>query len=605
MKQKIAMILLLLSLIIASVVPTVSAQEANVCSMGAGEQVATAFVNDLGYDITSHWVDFECQEGEGSLIAAGETYPAGTYDGHEFIFRDANGEFLGWYLSSTADNEQEVLVSSRFGQTPEWMNESIIDSEPEIIEEPETTVQTIITLIPIDESILPTEACSAGEGIEVNLLRIWNDTGTDNEIYLYWLNEECQEEELYLYLDDHHYRFDVAYAGDDLVFRNVDGELLGYYQVGTEDSEQWVNLTDLINVEVTIIGGGSPVQSNDAYQSFISETINPQRAAAGKSDLGISSTLQAFAVNVVENVDPTTLPFLESYDDVNVYDAITPDYTQALVEELGLEGQISAVLLHNPNGLTHEQIIDVLSVSTSYEGWTDGEIESFAVYGSGDVFVLIASDQTGAVAEDDEEWATFEYEEPATTNTVVSTFDRAGDMTYRFEAQKDMLYVILYQSDEYDTYLYLDGPDGVEIASNDDSAGNLNSLIVFTAPENGTYTARLDSFEPGASGEYTVSLAQPDAEIRGAVAVNGPVTVDFDVVEGTGYILSLNSDEFDTFLKVLNTNGAEVAFNDDFGGSTNSFVFFVAPETATYSVVVDSYASSSAGRFSLLTGSFE
>jgi hypothetical protein len=605
MKQRIVLVYLLLSLVFMSVIPVVSAQD-NACSQGTGQQINTAFVNDLGYDITSHWIDFECQEGEGSFIAAGETFTATTYDGHEFIYRNTAGDLIGWYLGSTDDNGQDILISTRLGQVPEWTDEeAIIGDEPEIIEEPESTVETIITLVPIDDSILPTADCSADDGQEVNSVNFWNDTGTDNEIYLYWLNWDCvTEEELYVYPDDHYYEFYTTYVGHEFVFRNADGELLAYHKIVAEDQDAWYPLSEMITVEVTTIGGGTAPQSEEDYQSFISDAVNPLRAEVNKPNININSTLRDYAVNIAENTDPTAQPLLETFGAVSVYDVTTPEFARELAQELGLEGQLSAVLAHNPDGLTHEQIIDILEITIAYEGWTNGELESFALYHSGDVFVLVTSDVV------EEEWATFEYEEPSTqseniTETVVNAFDRAGDMTYTFEAKEGEFYALLYQSDEYDTYLYLDDPNGAEYLYNDDGAGNRNSLIVFTAPISGTYTARLDSFQAGASGEYSFGIAQPDSVVNGHIIPDGPLTIPMDVEEGKYYVVWATSTEVDTQLTITTEAGEGVASNDDFNGETNSFVFFMAHETGVFNYTVNSFNNAGTGSVKLYTGSFE
>ena len=593
-RRTIGLYLFLLSIVTASFLPFASAQEAFTCSTsGTDAEISTSFYNNLGFDITIHWINYECQEAvDGSLIASGEDYPVTTYDGHEFIIR-SEGEMIGYYVASSADNGGDVALSDYLGLAPDWSG-----ADETITEEEAPAVETIITLVPIDESILPTEACSADETIEINQFHLWNDTGTDNEIYLYWLNTECQEEELYLYPDDYHYRFDVAYVGDDLVFRNTAGELLAYYQVGADDAEKWVNLTDIITVETTVF----EVEIAD-LSALIEASVNARRQELQMEALSAHSTLETVAQEAATGFDPANFSLLEQVGDVSTFDLSENGYSLEIAEGWGLAGTINSLAVYKESGLTDADIQGVFDILLSYEGWTDGEIESFGVYQSDNLFILITSDVI------EEEWATFEYEGDTPNNyiesTVTTQFSREnGVPTYVFDAQAGLTYVLWYQSDEYDTYLYLDDPNGIEIASNDDSAGDLNSLIVFVPTVSGRYTARLDSYASDASGDFTFAIATPDSVISSHVAPQTPATLVFDVVEGTTYIISAESAEIDTVLSVIDANGVVFASNDDFAGSTNSFAFFTAPTTATFTVSVDSY-NQQAGSVRIYTGSFK
>ena len=69
---------------------------------------------------------------------------------------------------------------------------------------------------------------------------------------------------------------------------------------------------------------------------------------------------------------------------------------------------------------------------------------------------------------------------------------------------------------------------------------------------------------------------------------------------GRSYIIDLRSDEFDTFLKVLNPKGAIVAFADECGPMRNTRVVFMPTRTETYHIVATSYNPAVIGAFRLL-----
>lgn len=107
------------------------------------------------------------------------------------------------------------------------------------------------------------------------------------------------------------------------------------------------------------------------------------------------------------------------------------------------------------------------------------------------------------------------------TGTLSSTDCTAPHRTgsfadlYVFSGTAGQQLRITMNSTAFDTYLFLQDPNGTVIAANDDCVGaGLNSCIpinatsggVLTLPSTGTYTLEATSFTSGATGTYTVSL---------------------------------------------------------------------------------------------------
>ncbi|MEM6837545.1 MAG: tetratricopeptide repeat protein [Cyanobacteria bacterium P01_C01_bin.120] len=84
---------------------------------------------------------------------------------------------------------------------------------------------------------------------------------------------------------------------------------------------------------------------------------------------------------------------------------------------------------------------------------------------------------------------------------------------------------IIMTSEDFDTVLTLLGPNGEEVAFNDDYGGTLNSRIVYTAADSGDYTIQSKSFD-GEGGDFSIevrpateyevafSLAQTSVEVQ-------------------------------------------------------------------------------------------
>ena len=76
---------------------------------------------------------------------------------------------------------------------------------------------------------------------------------------------------------------------------------------------------------------------------------------------------------------------------------------------------------------------------------------------------------------------------------------------HTFEGTAGNTVTIRMQSEDFDTVMALLGPDGTELAVNDDADRSLNSRIVYELPSNGTYTVLARSFG-GNGGSYTVTV---------------------------------------------------------------------------------------------------
>jgi serine protease Do len=63
-------------------------------------------------------------------------------------------------------------------------------------------------------------------------------------------------------------------------------------------------------------------------------------------------------------------------------------------------------------------------------------------------------------------------------------------------------------SRDFDSYLYLLGPDGAVLAEDDDSGGNLDSRIVHKIAKSGRYRLVVSSFGGSDTGEFTLSVEQ-------------------------------------------------------------------------------------------------
>ncbi|RMG77322.1 MAG: hypothetical protein D6711_01865 [Chloroflexi bacterium] len=79
-------------------------------SSGDQTELITLIVNDTDSDIYMNWLDYSCEESQSYFIPAGGSQDLRTYDGHEFIFRDADGNELVHYVVNTLIDGEEVSL---------------------------------------------------------------------------------------------------------------------------------------------------------------------------------------------------------------------------------------------------------------------------------------------------------------------------------------------------------------------------------------------------------------------------------------------------------------------------------------------------------------
>jgi hypothetical protein len=231
-----------------------------------------------------------------------------------------------------------------------------------------------------------------------------------------------------------------------------------------------------------------------------------------------------------------------------------------------------------------------------------------------------------------------------TKNSTLESGDRVlGDGSYYevwfFEARAGDRVTIAMRSSAFDTYLAVGRHNGEQLESNDDAEeGNTNSAISFTAPDNGIYVIRANSFGEGESGAYSLMIVAggsapvssgTNTTMRGVLAA--PVNNSRMIASGRTITSSLGADDsklpddsyveayyvqlsagqrlsvtmrsgaFDTFLQVA-PHGATEALetNDDMeDGNTDSRVELTASQGGTYVIVANSLEGGKTGEFTL------
>jgi hypothetical protein len=170
-----------------------------------------------------------------------------------------------------------------------------------------------------------------------------------------------------------------------------------------------------------------------------------------------------------------------------------------------------------------------------------------------------------------------------------------------------------------DPMLVLYGPDGVEVARDDDGGEGLNSWIEYQAAAAGPHYVEARGYVDDAEGRYAIGLiagevgSSPDS--AEALSANGDprtsaIGVDGDVdwfvielIEGRPYRINVESMDpnplADPYLTVYDSQGAQVAADDDGGRGLNAYLNFASPTGGPYFLGVSSFGDTGSGRYQI------
>ena len=267
-----------------------------------------------------------------------------------------------------------------------------------------------------------------------------------------------------------------------------------------------------------------------------------------------------------------------------------------------------------------------------YEGEVSRSLIAFVLDETGTYEVTVTSYQEGESGDYTLQMDVGDSVELAGIREETGTLGR-GDNTlddgefidiYEFTGRPGQRVTIDLRSDDFDTYVILEVPNGDQ-QENDDAEDTTDSLLVTDITESGTYRVGVTSYETGETGAYRLTIDQVDTS-AGRPQQNRDVetltvgrttvgelesgdqalgtgeyrdTYVFDGRAGQSVNVEMTSSDFDTYVALV-TPGGDIIENDDFEGSTSrSVVELNLTETGRYRVTATSYAHAEIGTYRL------
>lgn len=192
---------------------------------------------------------------------------------------------------------------------------------------------------------------------------------------------------------------------------------------------------------------------------------------------------------------------------------------------------------------------------------------------------------------------------------------------FTFQGRPGQRVDINLQSDDFDTYLVLNTPNG-ESSADDDGGDGSNSRITTDLDELGEYTIAVTSYGAEETGAYDLSIVFENASDssqddvielnfgesnRYQLTSNDNTSDDgryqdiysFTANRGADIEIEMNSAAVDTHLSIITPTGQSIE-NDDYQGSTDrSLISLNLEESGRYRVIASTYASGETGDYRL------
>jgi hypothetical protein len=192
--------------------------------------------------------------------------------------------------------------------------------------------------------------------------------------------------------------------------------------------------------------------------------------------------------------------------------------------------------------------------------------------------------------------------------------------------QAGKTYTFDLKSTKFDPFLRIETMGGMQVAANDDGGAGLNSRITFTPMFSASYKIIVTSFAKEKTGSYvltyssfgggggpgpgvlwlhpgnnfgTLSHLDPFDKIR---TQSHAKTYRVSMTAGNTYVLTMESAQFDTFLRLETMAGQVLKVDDDSGQGLNARIVFTPNVSGTYRVIATSFAADKTGNFVIKMG---
>lgn len=173
-----------------------------------------------------------------------------------------------------------------------------------------------------------------------------------------------------------------------------------------------------------------------------------------------------------------------------------------------------------------------------------------------------------------------------------------------------MRVIAVLTSSDFDTYLYVESPGGVERKNDDYGEDGTNSRLEFVSSENGEWKFKVTSVEDNAEGNYRLTIAKEYlgevTAYSGVLDKDDPIAMKGEYYDSYSFmaranqriVITMESDDFDSYLVVQLPSGYP-RMNDDYQDESQSLIDFIIETGGEYRVYATSTFPAAKGAYEL------
>jgi len=182
--------------------------------------------------------------------------------------------------------------------------------------------------------------------------------------------------------------------------------------------------------------------------------------------------------------------------------------------------------------------------------------------------------------------------------------------THTLELRSGVRVVAVLASSDFDTYLYIESPGGVERRNDDYGEDGTNSRIEFVSAENGEWKFKVTSSEDNTEGNYKLTITKEYlgkvTAYSGVLDRDDPIAMkgeyydsySFRAIANQRIVITMESDDFDSYLVIQPPSGYP-RMNDDYQDESQSLIDFITEAGGEYRVYATSTFAAAKGAYEL------
>jgi hypothetical protein len=182
--------------------------------------------------------------------------------------------------------------------------------------------------------------------------------------------------------------------------------------------------------------------------------------------------------------------------------------------------------------------------------------------------------------------------------------------THSVQIRSGMRVMAVLTSSDFDTYLFVESPGGVERRNDDYGEDGTDSRLEFVSAENGEWKFKVTSCEDNTEGNYKLTITKEylgeATAYSGVLDKDDPIAMKGEYYDSYSFraranqriVITMESDDFDSYLVVQPPSGYP-RINDDYQDESQSLIDFITETGGEYRIYTTSSFPAEKGAYEL------